>query len=578
MKKTRSKSFTIVIVLIILLALAGGVFAYAYFCTDLLRTSQELFAKYLTQNMSEINQTLGLEKFSEVEEKIRQNKNEENIEISFSEADANEAFVKLTIDSQNDLSAKKNYGKLGFSLEGMENPLEVEYMVDKDLYSLRFTNAVKQFLSIENNDLKELAKKLGADETAIEEIPDFIDFDEFSLNDINFAENEKNTEIDKYSKVLYNSISAEKYTKSKDAVITVNGKTITTNSYVLTLNSQDIKNIAINLLETLKQDEIVLAKLQLLDEKLKDYADESIKESFIDSIDGLLEELKQEELSEENIKITIYEMNKKTVRIKLEQGIETITIDTTETDEKKQINMNYTEIDEDNVQLTSGVTLVRDNNKLTLDFYNTDGEEQENNTLVIELTEKECNIMMNIALENAMGKLEFIRTVNFVNEINYEVTLDDKNNLILNDLSAEQISAIMNVVGERINTEYISELQPLLFLFSLGNGMIKDNALNNTGPEIQAFNSVFTAYEGDNVSTADINVLLSLVYSHNANEAMQLTERYVTITGDITLDIDAVSAPILPGQKTYKVECKTGEDGYINEIVITEVVDINENM
>ena len=48
MKKKRT-GLIVAIVLILIILIAGGVFAYIYFATDLLKSEKELFAKYFTQ-------------------------------------------------------------------------------------------------------------------------------------------------------------------------------------------------------------------------------------------------------------------------------------------------------------------------------------------------------------------------------------------------------------------------------------------------------------------------------------------------------------------------------------------------
>ena len=68
--------------------------------------------------------------------------------------------------------------------------------------SLRFTNAVLQFITIENSNLKQLAANLGLNEDVIEKIPNTIVFENYSLDKLNFSEEEKNTEINRYLAVL----------------------------------------------------------------------------------------------------------------------------------------------------------------------------------------------------------------------------------------------------------------------------------------------------------------------------------------------------------------------------------------
>lgn len=459
-----SKERTIILIVIIAIAavaIIGGIFAYLFLATDVFKSEQQLFAKYLTQNIEELKNSTSLEKAEAIQKKLKENKYEENLTISYATSEDDESLAQITIDTQNDNINKKNYGILGLSLEGMEETLNVEYLRDNEDYSLRFTNGVNQFVTLQNYNLKQFAKKLGVDEETLEQIPNTIDFEKFSLEELNFTQEEINTETNRYANLLYNNISKEKYTKTKKAVITLNGETITTNSYTLTLNMQDIKNLGIKLLETLKQDEIVLAKLQIIDEKLQDYLEESLKDAFIESIQESIDELSSEEITEEgNIILTVYEQKGKTVRVKLEQELETLTLDTVVVEGKKKISLKYTSIDWEDVQTSTEIVFLKENdNKLNIQFINNNGEEQEISEMSLELIEEESNIKLNIIANNESGVITINRNIDFVDEINYKVTLNNSNNIILNELSQEKIKQVFNVIITQLNTEYLDKIE-----------------------------------------------------------------------------------------------------------------------
>ena len=461
MKKKGSKVVIIVFIALILIAISGGAFAYAYLYTDIFKTEQELFAKYLLQNVDEIGQTLSFIGINETEEKLKQSKYEESMSISYTEAGKLEPNAKITIDTQNDPINKKYYGMIGLVIDGLEETLKLEYMNENEAYSLRFTNAVEEFLTVKNSNLKQFATNLGMDEEIVQQIPDSIDFEKFSLEELKFTDEEKNTEMIKYTSLIYNNIAEENFTKSKDVVITLNGKTITTNAYILTLNMQDIKNLVIQLLETLKQDEIVLSKLEVLDEMLQEYTEETIKESFIDAIQKEIDDLKAKTITQdESITTTLYEQNKKTVRIKLEQQLEYITLDTIEVEGKKQIDVNYTNIDENNNQYSNKVTFSKENdNKLNIRNTVIDGEEQETTELSIEFIENEKNTKLGCTLIDAEGSKIVLNTdINFVENIVYNAALDNTNNIVLNDLTSEQMAIIFNALGPTLATEYLEPL------------------------------------------------------------------------------------------------------------------------
>ena len=62
-----------------------------------------------------------------------------------------------------------------------------------------------------------------------------------------------------------------------------------------------------------------------------------------------------------------------------------------------------------------------------------------------------------------------------------------------------------------------------------------ENATESTDfseAEIEAFNSRFTVYQGEKVSTTSVNQLLNEVFISNQEEAME-KEHFVEVTGDI---------------------------------------------
>ena len=586
MKKSGSKVLTIVLIVIVLLVIAGGALAFTYFYTDTFKSSQELFAKYLTQNLEELSQTINLNKIDELEDKLEQNKYEQSMTISYIEEGKTAPNGIVKIDTQNDPLSKKIYSNISLETQNPEETLKIEYMKENNKYSLRFTNAVLQFITIENSNLKQLAANLGLNEDVIEKIPNTIDFENYSLDKLNFSEEEKNTEINRYLGVLYNNITKEKYSKNKNTVITVNGKTITTNAYILTLNAQDLKNLSIKLLEALKQDEILLNKLEVIDNMIQEYSNESLKDKFVETLQNEIDKLTKEEIVEtENVILTIYAENRNTVRIKIEQGLQYIKIDSTENKKKKQIDVNYTNIDEDNTQSTKKVTFIKENNnKLIIQFNTVNGEEQHSKEANIELIENISNIKIDITIDDEEGQTALSRNINFVDEISYEVTLDASNNIILNQISSEQISTIFTILEDKLNTEYIEKIKPehlepfkiviepitTILMYNIAKESIDTtiNSLNEA--EKEAYNAIFKTYEGTDVLGTEVNQLLNVVLTNNLEEANNATEHYIIVTGDVTLNQEDISITEVEEQNYYEVECKTDENGFINEIVILQ--------
>lgn len=458
MKKGKNKLPQILLIISLILIALVGSFVYIYLSTDILKSDRQLFAKYLIQNFVEINQNINIEKTKDIEEKLKENKYEQNIMISTTKVKETEPIGQIKLDIQKDNINKKTYSMLSLIMEELDDALQIEYIKENDMYSLRFTNAIKEFITMENDNLKQLAMKFGIDEKTI---PDKIKFEQILLEKLKFTEDEKKAEINRYLKLLYNNISEEKYKRNKDIVIIINEKTIKTNAYILTLNMKDIRDIKIKLLETLKQDEILLEKLQIVYKMLEEYNINSIKEKFIEKVDEKIDYLNNKEIKEEeNLVITVYEKNNKTLRIKIEKQNKFLTLDTDELETKKQIDINYSLMDRYNMQLYNKIRLIKENNnKINMQFNNTKGEEQNKTDLSIELIDNKNNIKANIIINRKKYQIELNSNINIVEKINYKVELDEKNNKVLNELSEEKISNILDILGRRLKTEYIDPLK-----------------------------------------------------------------------------------------------------------------------
>jgi len=86
--------------------------------------------------------------------------------------------------------------------------------------------------------------------------------------------------------------------------------------------------------------------------------------------------------------------------------------------------------------------------------------------------------------------------------------------------------------------------------------------------KLAEFNGRFTAFEGSNKSTTQVNALLQTVLSHNQNETQEGTNRFVTVGGSVTQAANATSISRLNGNTYYTVTCVyTG--GRVTSITVT---------
>ena len=81
------------------------------------------------------------------------------------------------------------------------------------------------------------------------------------------------------------------------------------------------------------------------------------------------------------------------------------------------------------------------------------------------------------------------------------------------------------------------------------------------------FNQKFTVYEGSNVSTGNVNALLSTVLTHNQQEAKAGTNRFVTVSGKASQGTNATSITRVTGSSYYTVTC-TYTNGIVSSITV----------
>ena len=264
MKMSKKKIAIISIVSIIVIA--GAVFAYLYFCTDLFKPTQELFYEYVGKAAkTEGNYSYQdmLEDLKNAQTKSYSSKSTMGIEIN---------------DKGNNLSSVKNQAifstlkNLKFNIETRSNPntkkasydVSIDYNNNKvaslklaktnDLYGIKSDLLDEKFIAIENNNLKDFVTKLGGDASVIPNKIEGID-----LYDLLYVSKENQDKIkNTYEKVIKDSIPSSNYTKLENVKKSVNGQEKNLTGYSLKITSQDLTNILNNILDTAKNDDTTL--------------------------------------------------------------------------------------------------------------------------------------------------------------------------------------------------------------------------------------------------------------------------------------------------------------------------------
>ena len=155
---TKKKKITIAIIIVIFVILViSGVCIALYINTDMFKSNEVLFAKYLGQNLENIKlleTTLENTSYNETLDNSFYNTNIEAeakytqaIGTSSESSDNSINQLKITLEGQTDKINGYNYKNLKL-LKNEEQVAQIEYLQSENNYGIRFSDLFNQYLAI----------------------------------------------------------------------------------------------------------------------------------------------------------------------------------------------------------------------------------------------------------------------------------------------------------------------------------------------------------------------------------------------------------------------------------------------
>lgn len=564
-KKRIALAIAIPSIIVIIIIITG---ILLYLNTDMFKSNKTLFFKYFGKNSENIKEIEEIFESTEYEKNLQNNKytDDINIKVNYtnnlqttSEDNSNTINnVKLLIKGEEDKNNKYSYKD--FKLEKdkniatntedqsssensnesnnrEQNIMEVEYIKNDNNYGIRFSDLFKQYLLVENNNLKDLFRKIGYSEQELENVPDSIEINDITLSDIKFTEDEIKQLSEKYSEIINKKVSKEKFEKNSKQVITINEKNITTNAYILKLTNEELNNLYVDLLESLKQDEIILNKIESIQNKINSIninssESKDLKESFAEEIDIQIEKINKTNIGNQETKIIVYENSGKTIRTAIQGKDYEINFDYINTQDEKNIELI---VKKDEIE-TYNIKLKKDKDGIKLDIYSND----ETNPIKISLeqnkneSDKKCSNNINLKYENANSKLEVSaeQEINIVDNFENENTLNDQNSILLNGLEKEQLQAVLNQVSEEVQQKInsiseevkINDIQEILETLGIINKQQNIEAGGITETEKNRFNSKFEILKGEELDNENVLKVVEAVKDNIINAQVDTNE------------------------------------------------------
>ena len=551
----------VIIILLVLIVILGGIFAYLYFCTDIFKTSKQLFFKYASQIVASENGFIDNNVTNYYEKQTNtpfENNGQISINVEDNSSTASSSGQVLdilngfNIEFSGATDKTNNKAEQNININYAEDiSWPIIYRHDGDTYGLQTDDVSQKFVAVENNNLKQFMENLGVTDTS--NIPDRIEKPQ-AFENLIYTEEEKETVKQKYMTVLNEQLQDEQFTKQKSEDGTY--------SYTLTIQNEQIKNLIIALLTELQNDDITLGKINSV---VTEYDLATIEPEDIDSI---ISDLQDSVVEEGEYVITITQKDSTLNSITVENGVQKSAIQKQNQNGNLVYSLGIENLDEGESQMNL-------NFNITLSGLNEMQNVQEKYEYVVESFENSESI--------AKITFSFENTSNFVDSVDIE-GLSDDNAMILNDYEPEQLQTFTGMLIQRIsdiNADYMEQLEIGAGESTNGSsdnisGTQNDTQENNNlnEMEIQAFNNVFNTYEGVQKGTA-VKSLINQTAYQNSNADIENGDPVVEIqygeieNNDDQLAYGSAGEDYIISNNEYEISFEYDEEGRVNKVIIS---------
>ena len=517
MTKKKRRLALIVTILVILLIMTS-VFLVLYLRTDMFKTSKTLFLKYLGksgENLKSLEEVINKSNYDiqletspydiRMEAKIGYTKDSgttaENTANSVNQ-------LKVLLEGQTDNNNQYNYYNMKL-LKSDEQIAQAEYLHLGENYGIKFTDLFNQYLVSENTNLKEIFKKIGYTGDEIEDIPDSINLNMNFLNDLKLADEEIETLSQRYAAKVGSNLLDSNFSKQTNQQILIGGQNYIANAYILTLAKEELNNIYIDLLQPIKEDEIILSKIDILQNKLDEITlgkvSINIKEKFINDIDLKIKNISENNIGTDETRVIVYENNGETLRIRIETNESQTNIDYLTSEKGKFAEILIAKGEEEKYR----ITLDAEDTKYNLEISNAEKESLLTLTKTENINNQSRRQNYNLSYEIERKKVNISITQNIeIKSLESKKNFNGENAVIMLDtLDEAQTKEIINTVREGLNTKLedikqqvnYQDIENMLKEIGILN---KSDILSSTGiteVEKNRFNSNFEFVKGENL-------------------------------------------------------------------------------
>lgn len=484
------KKVILIIVPILIIVILASVFAILYFTTDLFKTNETLFWKYFAQNENLIN-ILANDKF-EMQSQFKKNNSytaKGNLSVNVEQGENSFKQLEAETNARHDAVSGRTYAD-AILKNGDIDLFKVSYINSGDIYAIKCDEVFANYVGIRNSGLTELASIYGIENT--NNIPDSINLEDYSTL-FNITNEQKQHIIDTYLPIILGNITDAQYLKTREQ-IQVSGISYDVNVYAVQLTGENIKQIVLNCLNTLKLDTETLI---LISNKLStlgfgiEYTDTTNLSLKIDELISQIQQLTYKD----NFSINVYENNEKTIRTIIQVGnVMEITYDKasdndTLTVDIHQVGTTAIEIENTNTNETFDLSNQKNNASITSRIIidkTTENNLTTNSIQVVpDLSDEKLNLNIEISassvqndninssykimLNNVVGDNAEVTTINYTtnairaDKVEEIEELTNSNTAIANNYSSQEFSTFMTNWVTIFNEKLVEKLSVIGF-------------------------------------------------------------------------------------------------------------------
>lgn len=525
-KKRRAVKISVIMAILIVIA---TICIILYNTTDMFKPNNVLFEKYARQLFNNIDEILDEEHMSEIEEALNNNKltSDTTTTINYSaNGDTSNPIndIRVDISGEEEKLTGYNYQNIKV-MQNEETLIGIEYVGEENDVGVRL-NGIRQYLStnIENeneNGIYNLYKVLHTD---IREL-------------LGATIEEWNSLKEKYIGMILENIINANFSKQTDVLIEINGVQYNTNVYSITITKEQFNKIYMQILENLEKDEMMLSKLEEIDNKINEYYNlieneetSNIKQEFIDKIDNTIQKIQNFNIGTDERTISVFESDGVAISLSIDTEEEFIGVDVINGEGNNFINILGNEKieegeEENNFDFKIEKTAETNNEIIKLQYNIVEeGKEKTNECSIerkMENSKVDSKINFNMGVNGNIIEINVESITNIVNDFEEkEKLVENENNIIVENLNDEQKENARNNVEENITNQIntflqvvsIDNIKQMLISLNLMEEELDDLSGEDKVTEVEKnrFNSNFELYEGDNITKERVEELIDI--------------------------------------------------------------------